>query len=62
MNGSKKISKYLRDKKISQYFRNKTYVLSDNLNRIVLIFGLTIDRRFKVIKNTKTILNIWMNI
>lgn len=60
MNGSKKISKYLRDEKISQYFKNKTYLLVDNLNRIVLVLGMRVDHRFRVLKSTKKILNIWM--
>lgn len=60
MIGSKKISKYLRDQKISQYFKNKTYVLVDNLDRIVLVLGMRLDDRFKVLKTTKKILNIWI--
>lgn len=61
MNGSKKISKYLRDEKISQYFKTKIYVLVDNLNRVVLVIGMKIDHRFRVLSTTKKILNIWIN-
>lgn len=60
-NTLKKVSKYLKDEKISRYFKNQTYVLVDDLNRILWVIGKKGDCRFKISKKTKKFLNIWIN-
>lgn len=58
-NGTKKISKYLKDNKISAYFRQFIYVLTDANNQIVWIVNHRADDRFKVTEHTKHIVNVW---
>lgn len=59
-NGTKKISKYLKDNKISNYFRQFIYVLTDANNQIIWIINHRADDRFKITEQTKYIFNVWI--
>lgn len=58
MNGRKKISKYLKDKKLSIFEKEAVRVLVDAKDEILWVIGFQIDNRFKLNKNTTKILKI----
>ena len=58
MNGSKKISKYLKDEKINLFDKGKIWVLLSNLD-IIWVIGHRIDDRYRVTKETKLIYRIF---
>ncbi|MCB9203157.1 MAG: tRNA lysidine(34) synthetase TilS [Flavobacteriales bacterium] len=60
MNGTKKISKYLRDEKISTYFKRKVLVLTNANDDIIWIINHRADERFRVTDTTRNILNVWL--
>ncbi|HVO74718.1 MAG TPA: tRNA lysidine(34) synthetase TilS, partial [Ignavibacteriaceae bacterium] len=55
--GSKKVSDFLNDQKIPSYLKKNQLVLT-NRNRIVWILGLRLDDRFKILKDTKKVLEL----
>mgnify|MGYP003639870921 FL=1 len=57
MNGKKKVSKYFKDEKFSLLDKENTWLLCSGKD-IVWVVGYRTDDRFKVVKNTKTILKI----
>jgi len=57
MNGKKKLSKYLKDEKFSLVEKEKTWLLTSNKN-VVWVVGKRADDRFKVTKETHSILKI----
>ena len=57
MKGKKRVSKYLKDEKLSLFEKENSWVLTSN-NTIVWVVGKRADERFRVEKNTKTILKI----
>jgi len=57
LNGKKKVSKFFKDEKLSLIEKEKTWLLCSK-NDIVWIIGRRLDDRFKVTKNTSTILKI----
>ena len=58
MNGKKKVSKYLKDKKISIYDKDKVLILETSKNKIIWVVGMRLDDRFSVTDNTKEITKI----
>ena len=58
MNGKKKVSKYLKDKKISVFDKDKVLILETSKNKIVWVVGMRLDDRFSVTDNTKEITKI----
>jgi len=58
MNGKKKVSKYLKDKKISVFDKDKVLILETSKNKIVWVVGMRLDGRFSVTDNTKEITKI----
>ncbi|MEO8399555.1 MAG: tRNA lysidine(34) synthetase TilS [Ignavibacteriaceae bacterium] len=57
LNGSKKISDFLNEKKIESNKKVNQLVLT-NQNKIVWVVGLRLDERFKIDKNTKKVLKL----
>jgi tRNA(Ile)-lysidine synthase len=57
MNGKKKLSNYFKDQKLSLLEKEETWLLCDG-NDIVWVVGKRMDDRYKISKNTKTILEI----
>jgi tRNA(Ile)-lysidine synthase len=57
MLGKKKVSKFFKDEKLSLIAKENTWLLCSK-NEIVWIIGMRLDERFKVSKNTSTILKI----
>lgn len=57
MNGRKNVSDFLADQKILSFNKSKQLVLINDKN-IVWVIGLRIDDRFKVTKETKSILKL----
>ena len=58
MNGKKKVSKYLKDKKISVFDKDKVLILETSKNKIIWVVGMRLDDRFSVTDNTKEITKI----
>ena len=58
MNGKKKVSKYLKEKKISVFDKDKVLILETSKNKIVWVVGMRLDDRFSVTDNTKEITKI----
>ncbi len=58
MNGKKKVSKYLKDKKISLFDKDKVLILETSKNKIIWVVGMRLDDRFSVTDNTKEITKI----
>lgn len=57
MTGKKKISKYLKDEKVSLVEKENTWILASD-NKVVWLVGKRADDRFKVTKNTKSIIKV----
>jgi tRNA(Ile)-lysidine synthase len=57
MEGKKKLSKFFKDEKLSLIAKQKVWVLCSG-NEVVWVVGMRLDDRFKVEKNTRTILRI----
>jgi len=57
MKGKKKLSKFFKDEKLSLVAKSNIWVLCSN-HKIVWVVGMRGDERFKVTKQTKTILQI----
>ena len=57
LNGKKKISKFFKDEKLSLVEKENTWLLCSQ-NDIVWVIGKRLDERFKVSKNTSSILKI----
>jgi tRNA(Ile)-lysidine synthase len=57
LNGKKKISKFFKDEKLSLVEKENTWLLCSQ-NDIVWVIGKRLDDRFKVSKNTSSILKI----
>ena len=57
MQGKKKLSKYFKDEKLSLLEKENTWLLC-NGQEIVWVIGKRLDERFKVSKNTSSILKI----
>lgn len=57
MTGKKKLSKYFKDEKLSLIAKENTLILR-SCNQIVWIINYRLDNRFKVTKNTKSIIKI----
>ena len=57
MNGKKKLSNFFKDNKLSLLEKEATWLLCDG-NDIVWIIGKRMDDRYKISKNTETILEI----
>ena len=58
MNGKKKVSKYLKDKKTSVFDKDKVLILETSKNKIIWVVGMRLDDRFSVTDNTKEITKI----
>ena len=58
MNGKKKVSKYLKDKKTSLFDKDKVLILETSKNKIIWVVGMRLDDRFSVTDNTKEITKI----
>ena len=58
MNGKKKVSKYLKDKKTSVFDKDKVLILETSKNKIIWVIGMRLDDRFSVTDNTKEITKI----
>lgn len=58
MKGSKKVSKYLKDKNISQIDKGSVIVLVNGDDNIIWIVGMRLDNRFCVSENSQKLLNI----
>ena len=58
MNGKKKVSKYLKDKKISVFDKDKVLILETSKNKIIWVVGMRLDDRFSVTDDTKEITKI----
>lgn len=61
MKNKKKVSKYFKDLKISFLEKNETWILCNHNQHIIWIVNFSVDRRFKVDKKTKKILNFYYN-
>ncbi len=61
VSGSKKVSKLFKDDKFSQFKKEAQWVLCDHSGAIVWLIGHRADRRFKVSKETQSILMIRFN-
>lgn len=57
MQGKKKVSKYFKDEKLSLLEKEATWLLC-NGNEIVWVIGRRLDNRYKVTKDTQSILKI----
>lgn len=60
VNGSKKLSKFFKDEKYSRLDKERTWVLTDNRDRIIYIVGKRMDERFKITEHTQFFLNIYL--
>ena len=60
MNGKKKLSNYFKDEKLSLLEKEEVWLLCDG-NDIVWIIGKRLDNRYKISKNTASILKIEYN-
>ena len=58
MNGKKKVSKYLKDKKTSVFDKDKVLILETSKNKIIWVVGMRLDDRFSVTDDTKEITKI----
>ncbi|MBW7871064.1 MAG: tRNA lysidine(34) synthetase TilS [Flavobacteriia bacterium] len=58
--GSKKLSKFFKDEKYSKLDKERAWVLTDNLDRILYIVGKRMDERFKITEHTQFFLNIYL--
>lgn len=56
MKGQKKIGKFLRDRKIESHKKEDIYVLTNEKEQILGVFGFGIDEKFKIKPNTKEVL------
>jgi tRNA(Ile)-lysidine synthase len=59
LRGSKNVSDFLTEQKVVSYEKKNQLVLLNN-NRIVWVIGFRIDDRYKITKNTKKALKLWM--
>ena len=57
-NGSKKVSKYLKDNNISYLDKSSITVLVNGDNKIIWVVGMRLDNRFCVLENSQELLNI----
>ncbi len=57
LNGKKKLSKYFKDEKLSINEKENSWLLCAN-NEIVWVIGRRLDNRFKITKNTSSILKM----
>ncbi len=60
MNNFKKVSDFLTEIKIPAFRKKEQLVLVNN-NNIVWVIGQRIDDRYKILPNTKRILELWLN-
>ena len=58
LNGSKKVSKYLKDNNISYLDKSSITVLVNGDNKIIWVVGMRLDNRFCVLENSQELLNI----
>lgn len=56
MKGEKSVTKFLRDRKVLTHQKESVYVLIDQNNSIVGIFGFGAGERFKIDKNTSQVI------
>ncbi len=60
MKNFKKLSDFLTEEKIPATEKENQLVLTNN-NNIVWVIGLRIDDRYKILPNTKRIIELWLN-
>ncbi|MCX6151611.1 MAG: tRNA lysidine(34) synthetase TilS [Ignavibacteriales bacterium] len=60
MKNFKNVANFLTEQKVPAYKKKEQLVLL-NRNNIVWVVGLRIDDRYKIIKNTKRVCELWMN-
>ena len=58
MKGSKLVSDYLTDRKVSLFDKRKQLVLTDKNDQIIWLVGHRIADRYKINKDTKTVLDV----
>ena len=58
MKGKKKLSKYFKDEKYSLLEKQNTWLLCNHNNAIIWIIGKRQDNRFKITKNTTSIIKV----
>ena len=58
LNGSKKISKFLKDNNVSNMDKPSKLILVNGDEKIIWVVGMRLDHRFRVNNETKNLLNI----
>jgi len=58
MNGSKKISKFLKDNNVSEMDKPSKLILVNGDEKIIWVVGMRLDHRFRVKNESKNLLNI----
>ncbi|XCI75481.1 MAG: tRNA lysidine(34) synthetase TilS [Flavobacteriales bacterium] len=58
--GGKKLSKFFKDEQLSLFEKEQTWLLVNADGAIIWVIGRRLDERFKIVENTKKVLNIYL--